>query len=205
LTKVTNSHRSFPYDSHSFKMNCNNFVSHDNISGSKNLPQEEKPFLSTSSNKYEENDAYFNDGETTPPASQSVWTSFGSWWLIEILSSIISLAAMGSMVVVLQHFDELEARTWQFGITINSVIAALSTVARTAFMIPVGSAVSQASWIWFSAANQEKGYKTQLVDLETFDDASRGAWGSLKLLWRMKGRCAALISKSRVKKKTLIK
>jgi Protein of unknown function (DUF3176) len=46
-------------------------------------------------------------------------------------------------------------------------------------MIPVGSAVSQASWIWFSAANQDKGYKTQLVDLETFDDASREAWGSL--------------------------
>jgi hypothetical protein len=72
-------------------MDRNNFVSYDNISGSKNLPQEEKPFLSTSSNKYEEHDAYFNDGETTPPASQS---------------------AMGSMLVVLQHFDELDARIW---------------------------------------------------------------------------------------------
>ncbi|KAF2804551.1 uncharacterized protein BDZ99DRAFT_525387 [Mytilinidion resinicola] len=45
-------------------------------------------------------------------------------------------------------------------------------------MLPVSSAISQAQWTWFSR-------ERPFYDFHVFDQASRGAWGSLILLLRM--------------------
>ncbi|PCH02285.1 Protein of unknown function DUF3176 [Penicillium occitanis (nom. inval.)] len=174
-------------------MEQQDMISHHNKSGPKNSLEEKKQFLRSNKQKENKTGTHVNDDGTRTPASQPVRSFSGSWWVIEILSSIVSLAAIGSLIGVLRHFDGHALQTWPYKITLNSVVAALSTVARTALMIPVGQAVSQGAWNWFSATRQKKKCESRLEDLEIFDGASRGALGSLKLLWRMKGRHIASI------------
>lgn len=52
-------------------------------------------------------------------------------------------------------------------------------------MIPVSVAISQAQWAWFDQKSTEP---RPLYDLDVIDQASRGAWGSLILLWRFRFR-----------------
>lgn len=65
--------------------------------------------------------------------------------------------------------------------TLNSLLALLTTVAKAGLMIPIGAAIGQLKWIWF--AQKER----PLADFQTFDEASRGPIGSLKLIGRLKG------------------
>ncbi len=66
-------------------------------------------------------------------------------------------------------------------ITLNTVLAFLSTLSRAAFMVPTAEAISQCKWNWFRNSQP-------LADFSTFDEASRGFWGSVALLTRMRGR-----------------
>lgn len=102
------------------------------------------------------------------------------WWQ-EILWCFISLAAFVALVLVLKEFNQKPLPRWPSGMTLNTIIAALSTVARTAFLIPVSEGLSQSKWAWF------KKKPRPLADFDMFDQASRGPWGSLGLLVRTKG------------------
>jgi hypothetical protein len=65
------------------------------------------------------------------------------------------------------------------GITLNTITAILSTVGRASLLLPVAECISQQKWAWFS------GSVRPLTELEAFDQGSRGAFGSLMLLWRI--------------------
>ncbi|KAM0421049.1 hypothetical protein ACHAPT_011120 [Fusarium lateritium] len=80
---------------------------------------------------------------------------------------------------MLQRFDGQRIPEWPLGLTINTAIALLSTMSRTAFVMPVSESVSQLKWLWYQK-------ERPLADFQTFDDASRGPWGSLKLLVSMR-------------------
>lgn len=47
----------------------------------------------------------------------------------------------------------------------------------------VGAAISQSKWLWYRQSEPRR-----LQDLELFDQASRGPWGSLELLFRLRAR-----------------
>jgi hypothetical protein len=110
-----------------------------------------------------------------------------NWWLFEILAAIVSIAAMGSLLGLLSSYNNTVVQHMSYGITLNGLVAVLSTISRTSLMIPVASCLSQGKWLYFS---QKKETLTgrRLKDLETFDNASRGSWGSLELLWALKAR-----------------
>lgn len=55
-------------------------------------------------------------------------------------------------------------------------------------MIPVCACISQSQWAWFA-----NGTPRPLYDFELIDQASRGAWGSLILLWRFRFRNFAVL------------
>ncbi|KAF5515254.1 hypothetical protein CGCS363_v001682 [Colletotrichum siamense] len=110
-----------------------------------------------------------------------------SWWQ-EILWCAISLAAFVALVLVLKEFNQKPLPRWPSGITLNTIIAALSTIARTAFLIPVLEGLSQSKWAWY------KKKPRPLTDFDMFDQASRGPWGSLGLLVRTKGWIVGIVS-----------
>jgi len=68
------------------------------------------------------------------------------------------------------------------GITLNTFLAFFTSLAKVAYMTPIIEGLGQLKWTWFLSSRPKP-----LSDFQIIDDASRGAWGSLKLLVRLKG------------------
>ncbi|KAK6840134.1 hypothetical protein PG987_006000 [Apiospora arundinis] len=110
------------------------------------------------------------------------------WWWWEILATVLSIACMIGLVVILANIDNIPLSHWWLPIQPNSLIAVLTTLAKSSMMLTVASCISQLKWGYYSR------HPRNLVDLETFDDASRGPWGSATLLWLLSFRVPILVT-----------
>ena len=125
-----------------------------------------------------------SEPHTTLPRRTSVydkWVTNG--WLFEVLSVLVGLAAIIDLCGVLRKYDGKvdPGANHVFGvnITVNTLVAILSTIARAALLVVVSECICQLKWRWY--INESK----PLEDLDIFDQASRGAWGGFKLLWKV--------------------
>ncbi|KAE8551387.1 hypothetical protein EYB25_005272 [Talaromyces marneffei] len=109
-------------------------------------------------------------------------------WSLEYISCFISATAFVSIVVVLHQFDQHKIPSWPLGITLNNLLAFLTAIGQSTFVFPVVQGLSQMKWTWFMGKNRP------LEDFERFDNASRGAWGSIMLLFSTKGRLSILLA-----------
>ena len=111
-----------------------------------------------------------------------------TWWGLEITSTILSLVAFTGLILILGHCDGHPQEDWLYNhLTLNGLVALLSTITRATLLVPVTSAVSQGKWVRFCPTRQKPTKGQRLSDLGIIDEASRGAWGSLLLLWKMRG------------------
>ncbi|KAL0933653.1 uncharacterized protein CTRU02_210452 [Colletotrichum truncatum] len=129
-----------------------------------------------------------NTGERRLPTqrSRSIFYILQGWWP-ELVWSLVSILCLVALVTVLSSYDGKPLPNWPAGFTLNTVIAFISTVCRTAFVLPVVEGLSQYKWNWYKSPRP-------LADFQIFDQASRGPWGSLKLLVTTKGRIVGLMS-----------
>ncbi|CAJ2499690.1 Uu.00g025430.m01.CDS01 [Anthostomella pinea] len=95
---------------------------------------------------------------------------------------------MTLLVVLLAKIDNRPLESWSLPIQPNSLIAVLTTVAKAAMMVPAASCISQLKWRHFTMRAR------RLVDLQLFDDASRGPWGSVIIIWSLPFRARALLA-----------
>jgi hypothetical protein len=104
------------------------------------------------------------------------------WWLPELTASCISLSCLIALIIVLAQYNgqAVAGLTMPAGLTLNGIVAALSTLNRASLMVPVGACLSQEAWLWFSPEHDKKSQR--LRDLNISDAASRGSWGSIVLL-----------------------
>ncbi|MCJ1360786.1 MAG: hypothetical protein MMC33_010795 [Icmadophila ericetorum] len=102
-------------------------------------------------------------------------------WIFEVVSLLVSFLAVASIAILLAHFDGRALPDWPLNITLNTLVALLATLANANLAIPLQSGLSQLKWIRF------KTKRTPLSDIEVFDDASRGTWGSILLLVKLRG------------------
>ncbi|RAQ99693.1 hypothetical protein DDE82_007996 [Stemphylium lycopersici] len=102
-------------------------------------------------------------------------------WVWEITAAVFSLTCLVAIIIVLRTHQEKSLASWHFvyDITLNTLVALLSTLSRTALIVPVASCISQLKWIHLVSSPRP------LRELQIFDDASRGPWGSLELIWRL--------------------
>ncbi|KAK3337607.1 hypothetical protein B0T19DRAFT_481899 [Cercophora scortea] len=109
-----------------------------------------------------------------------------SWWLPEILSQVGGMVCLSAIIVILWRADGNPPPTLYMGVTLNTVLAFLTSLAKIAFLVPIVEGLGQLKWLWFLSRD----YKP-LIDLQIFDEAARGGVGGLKLLFRFKGFLAS--------------
>ena len=101
-------------------------------------------------------------------------------WMLECLAMIVSILALISIGVMLGLYNGKPLSAWSHTISLNTALSTLATVMKGFMMIPIGSCLSQLKWHWYSKK------KRALHDFGIFDQASRGPWGSMMLLIRLK-------------------
>jgi hypothetical protein len=107
-------------------------------------------------------------------------------WLFESISSILALIFLIGIVIIFWYMDNKPLSAWHGRVSLNATISILTTACTTALMHGVSTFIGQSKWLHF------KNGPRKLADLETFDGASRGVWGSILLLTTVKWNIATI-------------
>lgn len=114
------------------------------------------------------------------------------WWYWDFAGATVAAICMVLVAVVLFEADEMALEAWPLAISPNTVVSVLTTVARTALLVPLGSSISQLKWRHILLQARP------LEHLQLFDNASRGPWGSVlmirHLLLQSKLACALALA-----------
>jgi hypothetical protein len=106
-----------------------------------------------------------------------------TWWF-EFMSLVSSAAAIGVTVAVLLYFDGRTIPHWATagsGLSLNSILSVFSTVSRACLLVPIDQSIGQLYWLAISHSGR------QLSEAELYNEASRGPYGAVKLLWKRRG------------------
>jgi len=99
-------------------------------------------------------------------------------WPSEIICCLFSILCLYAIVEVLLVYNREPSPVFPFGVTINSIVALLSSACSLACTFVVSEGVSQMKWNHYARDKARP-----LSHLQAFDNASRGIWGSAKLLF----------------------
>ena len=99
------------------------------------------------------------------------------WWLWELASLAVSALAMLAVIITLFKIDDTALSDWAFLIQPNSLISVFMTVFKSALLVPIAECIGQSKWLEFRRGPRP------LANLQDFDEASRGPWGSAQLLF----------------------
>ncbi|KAI1778245.1 hypothetical protein F4818DRAFT_291167 [Hypoxylon cercidicola] len=107
-----------------------------------------------------------------PEQSLASW-----WWWWEIGAALLSVISMALIVGLLLNINDTPLSSWAFPIQPNSLLAVLTTLAKTTLLVPVASCIGQLKWRHFTLLRRS------LDHLQLYDDASRGPWGSAAMVY----------------------
>lgn len=105
------------------------------------------------------------------------------WW--EILCCVFALAALIAIVVTVRAHEHKPLPKWQYGLTVNAMIAAYTVILKAAAGLVLAEGISHLKWI--AVARPQS-----LSSFVAHDNASRGPLGALKLLWKNQYRSGGL-------------
>jgi hypothetical protein len=107
---------------------------------------------------------------------------FYQYWLLELIASFVSVSFLGMLFLILWNFDQRNVDDTGFYSTVPvGLVNSFTSTMRTAMLLPVANAIAQLRWSWF-----EK--ERELADMEIFESAAQGVWGSLLLLSQLRKR-----------------
>lgn len=114
------------------------------------------------------------------------WKDSEYWWPWEWLCELLAIGSLAAMVAVLMIYHGKPQAEWrQSYFTLNGLVAFLATLTKTGLIIPVSAAIGQRKWLRFLPNKQGRRNARRLGDFEMFDEASRGAIGSTKLVFSL--------------------
>ena len=104
------------------------------------------------------------------------------YWVWEWLACLSSLCCMAAIIAILGARSGRRRSAWSdpYGISPNTAIAILATLAKTSALFAIAQGVSHLKWIYF----EQRDHKVS--ELQVFDDASRGPLGALILVGQMR-------------------
>ncbi|CAG8144339.1 unnamed protein product [Penicillium salamii] len=98
-------------------------------------------------------------------------------WTLEVLAAVFSVSCFVAICAILGGYDGKARPDLHFGLSLNAIISVLATGCKSSLMFTIGEALSQAKWVRFRNSS------TPLVDMQTFDSASRGPLGAMMMLF----------------------
>ncbi|KAJ3568713.1 hypothetical protein NPX13_g6320 [Xylaria arbuscula] len=109
------------------------------------------------------------------PEIKQKW-SFFHGWAPELLSLFFSAACLTAISILLVVYHGHPVTSLPAGITLNTVVAILTAIYKTALLYTVSSAIGQSKWNMFSAEDR------RLRDFERIDEAGKSLRGALSAL-----------------------
>ncbi|KAF2148843.1 hypothetical protein K461DRAFT_324306 [Myriangium duriaei CBS 260.36] len=106
----------------------------------------------------------------------------GDHWWHELMSLALSILCIASIAIVLFNLDHKPLSSWQMSIRPNALISIFAVISKAALMFPVAQSISQLKWLHYTNTTRP------LLDLQRFNDASNGPWGSLLFLFKFKDK-----------------
>ncbi|KAJ2979845.1 hypothetical protein NUW58_g7097 [Xylaria curta] len=101
-------------------------------------------------------------------------------WTGEFATLVLSVLIEGALIGILVWMNgEPYFEKWKAPLSINTVVAILTTASKTALMHSVGSAIGQIKWVDYQAAPQK------LSNFEIYDECSRGPGGAVRALFQL--------------------
>lgn len=101
-----------------------------------------------------------------------------SAWLWEACYLIAATICLIAILWLAIDTDGKRQDQWRLQISLNSLVAILSTIFRSTLDEITGQMISQLKWWWYRQPRP-------LLHLQHFDDASRGPYGAFLLLYRL--------------------
>ncbi|KAK0658496.1 hypothetical protein QBC41DRAFT_331942 [Cercophora samala] len=112
-------------------------------------------------------------------------------WLPEILAQLGGMLCLIAIFVLLWRADNRPSEEMYLGVTLNTILAFLTSLAKVAFLVPIAEGLAQLKWIWFLSPVGRPAKYRPLLDFQVFDDAMRGGIGGVRLLFGFKGILAS--------------
>ncbi|KAM7192641.1 Protein of unknown function (DUF3176) domain containing protein [Rhypophila sp. PSN 637] len=100
-----------------------------------------------------------------------------------MLTCVLILGMFGAVVGTIHPYQGKPLPNWPYHLQINTVVSIYFTVIKACMLFILAEGLGQLKWGWFSS-----GQTRPLYHLAAYDNATRGPWGSLNLLWKLRCR-----------------
>ncbi|KEQ71957.1 hypothetical protein M436DRAFT_73700 [Aureobasidium namibiae CBS 147.97] len=121
--------------------------------------------------------------ELNPQAPhRSTWIRCLKDWSVELLCLLLATSTLTLTNTILFLLDNKPLSSWRLSISLNAVISALVVATKAALIYTTACCIGQLKWQHFQHSLRRR----YLYDLKTFDEASKGPLGALKLVCRLR-------------------
>lgn len=121
--------------------------------------------------------------ELNPQAPhQSTWTRCLKNWSVELLCLLLATSTLTLTTTTLLLLNNKPLSSWRLSISLNAVISALVVATKAALIYTAACCIGQLKWQHFQHSLRRR----SLYDLKTFDEASKGPLGAIKLVCRLR-------------------
>lgn len=103
-------------------------------------------------------------------------------WAWELTAAGLCLCILSTIAGILLAYNDRPVPLLPDTLTINSIISFLASLAKANLMVVLAAAIRQEKWLWFVKKPRP------LDTVDSFEEASRGPYGSLRLILAYRGR-----------------
>lgn len=111
------------------------------------------------------------------PTRRRPWSIGQHHWILETSATVLSILSFIGISIILFSYKDKPLISWSFFLSLNTVVSIFGAISRASIGLAIGACVSQGKWNWYKRAEDN------IMVFDRFDEASRGLWGSLRLLW----------------------
>ncbi|KAG9826014.1 patatin-domain-containing protein, partial [Aureobasidium melanogenum] len=116
------------------------------------------------------------------PISVYTWRQVLRDWWAELLCLTFATASLCIVTIGLGLLDNKPLTSWYSSISLNAVVSVLIVITKAALIYATACCLGQLKWHHF----QHSLHARSLYDLKTFDEASKGPLGAVKLIFRLR-------------------